>query len=136
MTRKRATDTAEAQRKALSFLVQALTTDEDGVSRLDMVEEALTLATLALGAPEVDTAKLEDAMETLATQVLVNNLERHDHVCQRISLVCEHGDENAVVIVTTNPDLANKLDGVIQLHATEGEAPPTLSARKKSFDVN
>jgi hypothetical protein len=118
--------TTDAER-ALRALVQALTTGEEGATRLEMIEDALALANTALGEPEVSTEELAESLETLAIQVLVDGLERHNDTVQRIAVVCEHGDENAAIVVTTDPTLAQDLDQAIEDHAP----PPP-----KVFDIN
>lgn len=119
--------------KALERLVTSLISDVDSdLNRLDMVEEALSYAALALGMSPPDQKSLREQLDTVAVQLLTDKVERENLKVYQVAVTCEQDDHIASVFATADTALAADLSGVIERHASN-------SARKKhsqDFSVN
>jgi hypothetical protein len=124
-------------KKALERLVSSLTSKEVKSNRIEMIEEALLLARLALGESdsmsEAEADDLVSNLETLGLQIVIDSMDRQDLVLYRAKVTFSDDAQNpACVIVTTHPVLGPLLDRHVE-QMVERHHPDKPKTR---YDVN
>jgi tRNA A22 N-methylase len=96
--------------KALERLVTSLISEADpDLSRLDMVEEAISYAALILGMSPPDHKALREQLDTVAVQLITDKVERENIKIYQVAVTCEHDHHVASVFATTDDFLASEL---------------------------
>jgi len=119
--------------KALERLVTSLTAPEGTSNRIEMVEEALLLARVALGKGTMTEGQQDDFwsnMETLGIQLLIDSMDRQELMLYRAKVTfSDDPDHAACVVVTTHPVLGPLIDRhveqMVELHHPD-KPKPTL----------
>ena len=129
-------ETDDILRKALERLVSSLTAVEGKSNRIEMVEEALLLARVALGRAQMtekEQAMFWSNMETLGIQLLIDSMDRQDLVLYRAKVTFSDDPTNAAcVVVTTHPVLGPIIDKHVE-QMVEKHHP---DKPKPNYDVN
>ena len=128
-------DDGDLLRNALTRLVSSLTTKEVKSNRIEMVEDALLLARIALGEKvmtEEEQAVFLSNMEMLGLQILIDSMDRQDLTLYRATVSFSDDDDAACVVITTHPVLGALLDKHVE-QLVEQHHP---DKPKSTFDVN
>ena len=129
-------DDGDLLRKALERLVLSLSAKEVRSNRIEMVEEALLLARVALGQKTMtdeEQAVFWTNMETLGIQLLIDSMDRQDLALYRANVTFSDDEDNsACVVITTHPILGPLLDKHVE-QMVEKHHP---DKPKPNFDVN
>lgn len=110
--------------KALERIVKALIADADEeLTRLDMIEEALSYASLVLGMTPPDQKALRDQLDTVAAQILADKIEREGLKVFQAVLTCEHDEHLATVVAVSDPDLAHTINKMVERFVEKTNKP-------------
>lgn len=122
--------TEAALLKALERLVTAILSEADpDLSRLDMVEEAISYAALMLGMSPPDQKALRDQLDTVAVQLITDKVEHENLKVYQVAVTCEHDRHVASVFATADDGLADELASVVERSALKKQ-------KSQDFSIN
>jgi hypothetical protein len=118
--------------KALERLVTSLVSDVDSeLCRLDMVEEAMSYAALALGMSPPDQHHLRDQLDTVAVQLITDKVERENLKVYQVAVTGDRDEHISSVFATADTGLAAELSRIVERHASNGN-----KKQSQDFSVN
>lgn len=116
--------------KALERLVTALLSEADpDLSRLDMMEEAISYAALILGMSPPEQKALREQLDTVAVQLITDKVEYENLKVYQVAVTCEHDRHVASVFATADDALAAELTQAVERNATQKKS-------SKDFSIN
>jgi tRNA A22 N-methylase len=109
-------DKAEASlAKALERLVTSLISEADAdISRLELVEEAISYSALILGMTPPEQKALREQLDTVAVQLIADKVEYEDLKVYQVAVTCQHDQHVASVFATADPVLAEELSRAVE----------------------
>lgn len=109
--------------KALERIVTALVSDADeDLSRLDMLEEAVSYAAIALGMSPPDHKALREQLDTVAVQVIADKLDADNLQLYQALLKDAEDDHVASVFATRDAKLSSKVAKVMEEHVKRADS--------------
>ncbi len=116
--------------KALERLVTALLSEADpDLSRLDMMEEAISYAALILGMSPPEQKALREQLDTVAVQLITDKVEHENLKVYQVAVTCEHDRHVASVFATADDALAAELSQAVERNAINKKS-------SKDFSIN
>jgi len=109
-------DKAEASlAKALERLVTSLISEADAdISRLELVEEAISYSALILGMTPPEQKALREQLDTVAVQLIADKVEYEQLKVYQVAVTCQHDQHVASVFATADPVLAEELSRAVE----------------------
>jgi hypothetical protein len=126
-------DKAEASlAKALERLVTSLISEADAdISRLELVEEAISYSALILGMTPPEQKALREQLDTVAVQLIADKVEYEQLKVYQVAVTCQHDQHVASVFATTDPVLAEELSRAVERNVSQ-----TNKKTSQDFSVN
>jgi hypothetical protein len=114
-------DKAEASlAKALERLVTSLISEADAdISRLELVEEAISYSALMLGMTPPEQKALREQLDTVAVQLIADKVEYEDLKVYQVAVTCQHDQHVASVFATADPVLAEELSRAVERNVSQ-----------------
>lgn len=114
-------DKAEASlAKALERLVTSLISEADAdISRLELVEEAISYSALILGMTPPEQKALREQLDTVAVQLIADKVEYEDLKVYQVAVTCQHDQHVASVFATADPVLAEELSRAVERNVSQ-----------------
>ena len=123
--------------QALERLVAALCAPEAKSNRIEMVEEALVYARVALGKKgEMTEKEREDLfsnLETLGLQIIVDAMDRQDLSLYQATVSFSDTTESAVIVASNHPVIGPLLSSHVEQLVNARNHP---DKPKRTFEVN
>lgn len=129
---------SDTYKKALERLVKALSDKEldlsgDVVARIELLEEALSYAVIALGKPRIDHEELLERLDNLAVQLVMDRMSRMDLYVYHVKVSDEDDEPMFSLFSTFDDKLATDINACIQHKVDQTaakEKPAPVSVKK------
>lgn len=111
--------------KALERLITAIISDSDTeLSRIEMLEEAVSYAAIALGMSPPDAKALREQLDTVAVQVIADKILMEDLKIYQVILTEEKDEHIASVFATTDATMSNKIASLLGEQEKDNKKKP------------
>lgn len=119
--------------KALKRLMDSLLNDvADGLSRAEVLEEALSYAAIVTKQDLPNPDELRDQLDSVAVQMLVDKVEREDLKVYQVGVTCDHDEHIATIVATMDDTIAAEVDAVVVRHAEKAKK----AAEEADYSIN